>query len=265
MERPGNVDEYVEWWNKNCNPKIDTLCRKQYEDARVLVRHNFLNSTGWGKLIEELYNYESEYRGNHNGYDLLMKKPNDIDLSYKEWKDFLSKVWRKNVIEREIWDGKQDETWITPLNWFESITDIVRTTIIVKYFDGTAFLLDKMCNLFRKYGYDCIPDWEARPEGYYAAHLNVFGEYELLFGIETQKKKISVEIQVTTQIKDVIREMTHKVYEKRRTRLFTPHNKWQWDYKSKEFAPNYIGHILHYVEGTMMDIRDKEENDGNKQ
>ena len=59
--------------------------------------------------------------------------------------------------------------------------------------------------------------------------------------------------------------MTHKAYERRRTRLFTPHNKWQWDYKSKEFAPNYIGHIIHYVEGTIMDIRDKEEGNGNKQ
>lgn len=265
MERPSNADEYVKWWNKNHSPKIDELCIKQYEDARVLIRHKFENSDGWRKLIEELYNYESEYRNNHYGYDLLMKTPNDIKFDPKEWSNFISKVWRKNVVERKVWDGKPDESWITPLNWFEKITDIVRTTIIVKYFDGIAFLLDKMCNLFREYGYDCEPDWEARIEGYYAAHLNVFGEYELLFGIETQKKKIGVEIQVTTQIKDVIRELTHKFYEKRRTRLYTSDDKWQWDYKSSEFAPNYIGHILHYVEGTIMDIRDKEESDGSKQ
>jgi ppGpp synthetase/RelA/SpoT-type nucleotidyltranferase len=264
MQRPSSADEYISWWNKNYDPKIDQLCKKQYEDARILVKYEFENSAAWRKLIEELYNYESEYRRSHYGYDLLMKTPNDIKFDLKEWNNFISKTWRKNVVEREVWDEKLDENWITPLNWFEKITDIVRTRIVVKYFDGTAFLLDKICNLFREYGYDCVPDWQARFEGYYAAHLNIFTEYELLFGMETQKKKIGVEIQITTQIKDVINILTHKFYERRRANLFTPGSKWQWNYKSGEFAPNYMGHILHYVEGTIMDIRDKEEGNGRK-
>jgi hypothetical protein len=28
-------------------------------------------------------------------------------------------------------------------------------------------------------------------------------------------------------------------------------------YKSDEFAINYLGHILHYLEGTIVEIRDK--------
>ena len=68
----------------------------------------------------------------------------------------------------------------------------------------------------------------------------------------------------TMQIKDVIKELTYKYYEKRRMRLSPSDEKWQWNYKSEEFAPNYIGHILHYVEGAIMEIRDKEEINGKK-
>ena len=34
--------------------------------------------------------------------------------------------------------------------------------------------------------------------------------------------------------------------------------KWQWDYKSDEFTANYLGHILHYVEGRIVELRDKQ-------
>ena len=36
---------------------------------------------------------------------------------------------------------------------------------------------------------------------------------------------------------------------------------WQWNYKSDEFAANYLGHILHYVEGMIIEIRDKKRGD----
>lgn len=34
--------------------------------------------------------------------------------------------------------------------------------------------------------------------------------------------------------------------------------KWQWDYESDEFIPNYLGHILHYIEGMIMEVRKRE-------
>jgi len=30
------------------------------------------------------------------------------------------------------------------------------------------------------------------------------------------------------------------------------------DYKSPEFSSNYLGHIIHYVKGMIVEIRDKE-------
>jgi ppGpp synthetase/RelA/SpoT-type nucleotidyltranferase len=189
-----------------------------------------------------------------------MKTPEEIELGIKKWNDFISKVWRRNVVDNKNWDKEETKPhgdWVTPLNWFERVNDIVRTRVVVKYFDGVGLLLDKMCDHFRNYDCECKPDWEAREEGYYAAHLNLIRDYELLFGLETKKKRIGVEIQVTTQMKDVIGALTHKYYEEKRMRLELPEEKWQWNYRCEEFAPNYIGHIVHYVEGAIMEIRDR--------
>ena len=66
-------------------------------------------------------------------------------------------------------------------------------------------------------------------------------------------------MQITTQLQEVIRKLLHKHYESRRKRTTPDELKWQWDYKSDEFSANYLGHILHYIEGMIMEVRDKQE------
>ncbi len=102
-------------------------------------------------------------------------------------------------------------------------------------------------------------DYEAREEGYYAAHLST--EYECEIPKEswdTKRVRARIEMQVTTQLQEVIKNLLHKYYEERRVTAKASELKWQWDYKSEEFATNYLGHILHYVEGMIMDIRQKQ-------
>lgn len=256
MEKPKNINEYITWWNKNHKPRINDYIRRQYQTAAIGVRYNFENSEAWNSFVREMYNFDAEYR-QKSGYELLITEPIKVKLIPKEWPNFISKVWRKNVVNNENWENEPSGGWISPDNWYEQINDIVRTTIVVKYLDGVKFLLDKACPIFAGKGYQCKIDWEAREEGYYAAHLYVYGEYELLIGLHTEKKIVRVEIQINTQIADVIKALTHKYYEERRIRIEEPGEKWQWNYKSDEFAPNYVGHILHYVDGVIMEIRDR--------
>jgi hypothetical protein len=271
MEKPKNPREYIRWWNENFDTKIDLSVKKLYDNVSTLVKYEFENSDGYKKLIHQLRNYDAEYKRIWS-YDLLMKKPEEIKLVPKEWMPFISKVWRKNVVQNSNWNignwdkekSQPNKGWITPDNWFEKIHDIARTRIVVKYFDGVELLLDKMHHHFEDCGCQCEPDWEAREEGYYAAHLNVTRDYELPVGLATQKKRICVEIQITTQMKDVITSLTHKYYERKRESLEPPDKKWQWDYESDEFSPNYIGHILHYIEGAVMQIRDREQANGKR-
>jgi ppGpp synthetase/RelA/SpoT-type nucleotidyltranferase len=267
MDKPDRK-HYIEWWNEHFDEQIGLANRKLYNTFSSLVKYKFDHSNEFMSFIQKLHDYDSEYKLKY-GYDLLMRKPEDVELKEKPWENFISKVWRKNVVLNDNWqdgtwepdDFKPDIGWITPTNWYERIHDIVRTRVVVKYFDGVKILLDKMCEHFSKSGCQIDPDWEAREEGYYAAHLNVMRDYEIPIELTTKKINVSVEIQVTTQIKDVISDLTHKYYERRRELLLKPDTKWQWDYNSDEFSPNYIGHILHYIEGEIMQIRDREKHD----
>lgn len=271
MDKPNNPDNYITWWNDNftndnfTDERIGLSAKKLYSDVSTIVLSQFGRSNEFVKLISELHNYDAEYRHEYH-YDLLMKKPEEIILIPKTWNNFISKVWRKNVVlntnwDYENWDSeacKPDDGWISPSNWYDRIHDIVRTRIVVKYFDGVSILLEKMCNHFTNCGCQIEPDWKAREEGYYAAHLTVTREYDIPVGLQIQKKNISIEIQITTQIKDVITELTHKYYERKRETLEQSDIKWQWNYSSDEFLPNYIGHMLHYIEGELMHIRERE-------
>jgi hypothetical protein len=133
----------------------------------------------------------------------------------------------------------------------------VRTLFVVKYLDGVSNLADRIKDLASKHGIKCETDFEAREEGYYAAHICPRLSFDILrrnWG--TENVNISIEIQITTQLQEVIRRLLHNFYEEKRSRISEPELKWQWDYKSSAFKSNYIGHVLHYIEGMIMDIRD---------
>ena len=63
---------------------------------------------------------------------------------------------------------------------------------------------------------------------------------------------VHVEVQLCTQIQEVIRSLTHVFYKKRRVKPRAPGHKWQWDCEGDEFVPNYLGHMLHYADGMIM-------------
>ena len=113
----------------------------------------------------------------------------------------------------------------------------------------------KECNV------KCKVDYEAKEEGYYAAHMYATDKYEIpKMELGTEFVVVNIEIQITTQLQEVILKLLHKYYEERRKQEKLIENiKWQWDYKSDEFATNYLGHILHYIEGMIMERREEME------
>ncbi len=130
---------------------------------------------------------------------------------------------------------------------------------MVKYLDGVSFFANALIEICKSLSLEYKIDCEAKEEGYYAAHFYTFIETEIpTKNWGTEVKKISFEIQITTQLQEVIKKMLHKYYKDNRKKKYdTKKTAWQWNYKSKEFSTNYLGHILHYIEGMIMEIRDK--------
>lgn len=108
----------------------------------------------------------------------------------------------------------------------------------------------------------CEVSYKAREEGYYAAHFYTKQAFEVpKIDWDTKEIDFSIEIQITTQLQEVIRKLLHKYYERKRKMGVKPVEKWQWDYTCEEFSTNYLGHILHYVEGMILEIREKQRKD----
>jgi hypothetical protein len=130
----------------------------------------------------------------------------------------------------------------------------------VKYLDGVDFLVERLKLLCDTLNIQCQNFLEAREDGYYAAHVYITQNYEIpRVDWDTEKVNISFEIQVTTQLQETIRSLLHAYYEEARNKPKSREKKWQWNYKSNEFSVNYLGHILHYIEGTIVRIRDEQE------
>jgi ppGpp synthetase/RelA/SpoT-type nucleotidyltranferase len=184
-------------------------------------------------------------------------------LFRKDYDSFLEKTFRKNILENDQFPEEPKGGWITPYNWFSKVHDILRTQIIVKYLDGVDYIIKEFDGVCENNHIEHEVSYEARDEGYYAVHLNAKYNFNILgYNFESLSCPITVEIQIRTQLQEVIKNLLHTYYETKRIQPIEERMEskkdWKWDYKCEEFAANYLGHILHYVEGMIMDIRDKQ-------
>ena len=203
------------------------------------------------RLMDDQYNARTDYR--------LLVNPPPLQLHTKSFDSFLEKTFRKNILENSARE-EPEEGWLLPEDWFSRVNDIIRTLLVVKYLDGVTFTVDEVDLLLKSRGWPSKSKYEAREEGYYAAHLYTSIPVQIPnLNWDTKTTEVSLEIQVTTQVQDVIRQLLHAYYEERRTIPPSEQPAWQWDYKSPEFSTNYLGHVLHYVEGLIVEIREKQE------
>ncbi|MBX2905760.1 MAG: hypothetical protein KF744_06970 [Taibaiella sp.] len=257
MEKPRSIEEYKRWLAKSKIAEIDRRTEGYYNSVVNKIQIDFQKSSIWQNILDKMASFNAEYLDN-TGYHLFLTefKP---ELVTKHFDSFLLKNYRKNVLQNWKWPGSPKNGWFTPENWFDTTNDILRTRFIVKYLDGVEFLLAKIERELRDVGLDCDISFEARDEGYYALHMYTNYSFEIpKIDWDTEQKKITIEIQITTQLQDVISKLTHKVYEERRINPLPFDRKWQWNYQSDEFTTNYLGHILHYVEGMIMEVRNKQ-------
>ena len=159
-------------------------------------------------LLSELREFNDEYLVN-TGF-LLFASGEPPRLVRKDFLSFFLKTYRKNVLLNDSWPDEPQGGWITPSNWMSKVNDIVRTTFTVKYLDGVMFLADKVLEVCKRVEAEARIDYEAREEGYYAAHLYFTHSAEIpRRDWDTEVVPLQVELQITTQLQDVIRRLTH--------------------------------------------------------
>lgn len=259
MDKPKDIKEYTKWLD---GIQSDYNCKKfqkYYENVMYSAKAQFLESEFWRTLQSKWDIINADYYAK-TGYSLFAEKLTNIYI--KPYESVIDKTYRKNIVQNENWPDppKKIGEWILLGNCLSIINDCLRTTIVVKYLDGAEFILKNIEEIAKNIGINTHYDFEAKDEGYYAIHEYLVINFEIPdMKWDTKKIEMKVEIQITTQIQDTIKKLTHQYYEKRRIDTSTVSKKWQWNYLDDSFTVNYLGHILHYLEGMIMEIRDKKE------
>lgn len=256
LQKPDSPETFEPWFEQKFSIRLASY-KNYYENTVIDLKNQFVESPFWKKLGDSLNEIDDIFL-KEKGVRLFSKAelPNVVTKSYKS---LLNKVFRKDVLHNTQFPSSPDNGWITHENWFERIHDLVRTSFEVKYLDGVKFLLERMQNVANETGTVFSYSFEAREEGYYAAHASVKVTMELLNqNWERTPVDVEVEIQVTTELQEMIKGLLHKYYEENRKKIYDSDYKWQWDYSCEQFVPNYMGHIAHYIEGMIVDIRDKQ-------
>lgn len=255
---PVSVEEYIEWLRVAHDVELGERVQRYHDLVVHRIRLLFEESSFWLTFTRELGNYDSQYRLD-TGFPLFIAEPAPPEVLTKSFGSLLTKTFRKNVLENDAWPDPPSEGWILPTNWYEKANDVVRCVVPVKYIDGITFMLERLRALSGEAGFVSTSEMQARLEGYYAAHFYVYMPVELpAMTWDTFDATVSIEIQLTTQLQEVMRQLLHQYYEARRSLPRSERRDWQWDYKSEEFSANYLGHILHYVEGMIMEVRDRQ-------
>lgn len=262
INKPKSVEAYLYWLNQELDVNIDINVERHYELVLDQLTIEVNNSIFWQSLLNDLKEYNDEYLIITKNYNLFIGSDYKPILLKKSYSSLIEKTFRINILNNNNFPQEPNQNgWVLPENWFERINDIIRTTIEVKYLDGVEFVANKIKALCESQNLECEISYEASEEGYYASHVIIKQEYTILDSKYNEVSvKIPIEIQITTQLQEIIKKLLHIHYEKRRienNQEGIVDRVWQWDYKCDEFATNYLGHILHYIEGMILDVRDK--------
>ena len=116
-------------------------------------------------------------------------------------------------MRNNTWPSPPAIGWWLPPDWLTKVNDIIRTTITVKYLDGITYLVDAISEHAQLHNGAIHHTMQATEEGYYAAHLYYRKTIEIpKRNFDTEERKFNFEIQISTQIKELIKLLLHRYY-----------------------------------------------------
>jgi ppGpp synthetase/RelA/SpoT-type nucleotidyltranferase len=222
-KKPEFGARYFEWLEKMWQGDLRELREGRYLHQQADLRQAFESSDYWREVSMRLDDWAETYRKETKAA-LFLSPPTLPKLASKPWQSFMSRTWRENVSTNENWPKPPKGGWWLPDNWFERAWDVVRTRLIVRYMDGVRMLASELveCAEAPPLELPARDEPEAKLNGYYAFHVYVRQTFEVVeedtpLECESKLRRSSeVEIQVMTQLAEVISELTHTYYENSR-------------------------------------------------
>ena len=83
--------------------------------------------------------------------------------------------------------------------------------------------------------------------------------FETVINGQERDFTLPIEIQITTQLQEVLYDLTHTIYEDLRNGVIRQDDGWKWETENPLFKSAYISHTLHFLESSIVDIRKEKE------
>jgi ppGpp synthetase/RelA/SpoT-type nucleotidyltranferase len=257
MPKPKTIAQYSEWAAVHLGSNFeDPKIRRIYEVNlntcfNIVSKHQFFLD-----LQTQLEKWEQEYQALTITELFMDASPPELVL--KPYESAIDKSFRVNVLWNENFPNPPKKGWVTADNLYYCFNDLIRCSIVCRFIDGPRFVTDKLMDFAKSLTLERRRYSQERDEGYYAFHYYVKFPVRLLnSNWDELESNIEVEIQVTTQLQDVLRNLTHNFYKANRILPEQDSSKWKWDFKSNRFRVGYLSHTLHLLESIILESRDE--------
>ncbi|EHZ2645678.1 hypothetical protein [Vibrio parahaemolyticus] len=256
MDKPQDIDSFCSWYAEKFELEIrDQKSKIQYQTNIKNAYNSVQEHPFFCKLPYAIQDWSSEYSDNFKS-ELFMDS-GDPTLVTKPYDSSIDKLFRVNVLWNKNFPEKPPRNWVNFQNLFVKFNDLIRGTMVCRFIDGPEFVSNKLIELANEVGLTGRKYTQERDDGYYAYHVYIKFPVSLLDEDWNEKEaQIEVEIQVTTQLQEVLRAITHKFYEEKRINPKPEQSNWKWDFKSKKFKVGYLSHTLHLLESIILESRD---------
>ena len=255
---PRSEPDYIEWAKSTLNIDFKSdRTRLQYKQTAAYAQNSLQEHQFFKGLDTFIKECGIQYTSSTRSPLLMTEAP--VTFYQKTYDSAINKSFRQNcVLNKKFPEPPNSDGWVTPANWFSRFNDILRTTIVCKYIDGPKMLAESLQKHATAHKLKSRLYSQQSDDGHYAYHFYIFMPLDLVLeNGDVKKIDIQVEIQLTTQLQEVLREMTHRFYENTRiVRREKDATAWKWEHQSSRFRTSYLSHTLHLLEAIIVELRD---------
>lgn len=252
-----SLDQYEAWHNEKFSGEVLSRSSRQSFEMSMKSAYGLVTD---GKFFRNFVSCITKIADEYhelNGCRLLMSELKEHGLQSKSFESVVNKCYRINVLENKLYPQNPECGWVTLGKAYEVMNDLVRGRIVCKFIDGPQFLADKLQKYATSLNLKSEIKTHQKDGGYYAYHFYVAIPVTV---IDEQRNfvdvSMKVEVQLTTQLQEVLCDLTHELYEALRVQEEKTNLPWQWDYSSARFKPSFMGHTLHMLEAIILEVRD---------
>jgi hypothetical protein len=109
-------------------------------------------------------------------------KAPDFAFTTKPYESVVDKTFRLNCNWNRVFPKEPAQGWTKSENWFISLDDLIRTSLVCRYLDGPERVCEAIANKAQDFGLITEFGPRATDEGYYAFHCYVKIPVDLMVG-----------------------------------------------------------------------------------